>query len=138
MTFSDFRKEFPEYDDISDEELSDMFEIEKEYEPEEDLVVPALADLKTVLERLCQITEQKKFPDQNADVIALLKQIKNGLGSLEVAINKIDVNVTTAAPVVKVPPQIVQELILPEPIKEWTFDIIRDRNGFAKSVIARA
>jgi len=139
MLLTQFRKQFPEYDDIADDDLS----LEFDFEPEEvDTITPAIDGLGETLgdklEELCKIVRSIEIPNQSVDVLALLKQIKNGIGSLEVAIKKIDVNVTTAAPVVKVPAQVIQKLELPKPITEWNFDIVRDRNGFAQSVKATA
>ena len=69
-------------------------------------------------------------------IIGTLKQIKNALASLEVAVKSIDVNVTVPpakAPIINVP-----EIKLPEQKTNWQFDIKRDKNGFISEVTARA
>jgi len=134
MKLTEFRDKFPDYSDLSDDDVVAQFEIEVGESP--DLVTPALYDIEETLEKLCATVQAIVIPDKSADVLLLLKQIKNGLGSLETAIKSIDVNVTVPAPVVKVPKS--DPIVFPAPLKEWTFDVKRDRNGYIQSVIARA
>lgn len=136
MKLTQFREQYPEYDDMTDEEVIAEYDIE--VGEDADLVVPALYDIEEKLENLCASVQAIVIPDHSADVMALLKQIKNALGSLEVAVNKIDMTVNVPAPVVKVTERPIPELKLPEPITSWKFEISRDRNGFIQSVTARA
>jgi len=138
MKLTEFRDKFPDYSDLSDDDVVAQFEIEVGESP--DLVTPALYDIEETLEKLCATVQAIVIPDKSADVLLLLKQIKNGLGSLETAIKSIDVSVTVPPPVVNIPPQVVKaaEIVFPEPLKEWTFDVKRDRNGYIQSVTARA
>ena len=140
MKLKEWREIYPEYEDYEDDEVMSEFDVEPD-EEEPDTVTPALYDIQGMLEKLCTSVQEIVIPDKSADVLLLLKQIKNGLGSLEVAIKAIDVNVNLPAPIVNIPKQEsikIPEIIMPEPCKEWLFDIKRDRNGFIQSVTARA
>jgi len=135
MTLKEFRIEYPEYEDMSDEDVRALLSLEDEGQ-EPDNVVPALFDIEEAVKNLCTIVKTIEIPDHSAPVLTLLKQIKNALGSLEVAVKSIDVmvNVPPAKPaVINVP-----EIKFPEQKKEWVFDVKRDRNGFISEVIARA
>ena len=135
MTLVEWRETYPQYADMSDEEIMEEYEIDMGAAP--DFVTPALYDIEERLEELCEIVKKVEFPKaDNADVLLLLKQIKNGLGSLESAVKAIDVNVSVPAPVVKVPT--AEKIVLPEPVREWKFTPIRDRNGYIIDVIAKA
>jgi hypothetical protein len=139
MNLKQWRETYPDWDNCPDEQVLAEFEIEVGEEP--DLVVPALYDIEEAVEKLCAAVCEIKIPDHTAPVLDLLKQIKNALGSLEVAIKKIDVNVTTAAPVVNIPkadPIVFPKMAFPEPLTEWDFEVITDRNGWPVSVKARA
>lgn len=128
---------FSEYEDYSDDEVISEFEVE--HDPvEEDLSIPILQDIGSKIDGLRRTVGDITIPDRSSDVIALLKQIKNGLSSLETAVNKIDVNVDVPSPIVKVPAQVIQELVMPEQVKEWSFEIVRNKNGYISEVIAKA
>lgn len=139
MNLKEWREAYPEYSHVDDDEVISTFDIEIGESP--DLVTPALYEIEETLEKLCETVSGITIPKyDNADVILLLKQIKNGLGSLETAIKAIDVNVTTAAPVVNIPKQTIEipKVVLPEPLREWTFEVNRNRNGYIESITARA
>jgi hypothetical protein len=134
MKLPEWREAYPDHDHLTDEEVMVEFDIEVGDAP--DMVTPALYDINEVLEKICNVLEAMKIPTQGADVLPLLKQIKNGLVSLEVAIKAIDVNVSLPAPVVNIPK--ASAITFPEPLKEWTFDAIRDGRGYIQTVKARA
>lgn len=133
MKLYEFREMYPEFDDVSDEEVVATYDIE--VGEVADLTTPILYSIEGAIEGLCQTVAAIQIPDKSADVLALLKQIKNGLGSLEVAIKSIDVQVNVPAPVVNMPK--MEKVVIPEAVKEWTFEIIRNRNGYITEVIAK-
>lgn len=136
MKLCDWRKEYEEYDDMTDEEVLSEFDVEPDDEKEFDTVTPALYDIEAKLESLCTLVGDITIPDLS-DVI---KQIKNQLKVVETAIKGIDVNVTLPAPIVNIPPQPeikIPTIVIPKPLKEWSFSIVRDRNGYIAEIIAK-
>jgi hypothetical protein len=139
MKLNEWREEFPEYDHLSDDEVIAEYDIEVGELP--DLSTPILYEIEEKLEALCAAVASIQIPDMT-DVV---KQIKNQLKVLETAIKGIDVNVTLPAPIVNIPQQppikipaiVIPPVVLPEPMKEWKFSIVRDRNGFVSEIIAK-
>ena len=125
MTLGEFRSQYPDYDDISDEEVLSWGVIEEGEEP--DLVVPALYDIEEAINKLNSSIIGIDIPDNTAPVIDLLKQIKNKLVSLESAIKGIDINVNV--PHQKIPVVNIPEMVFPEIPKGWEFTIIYDKRG---------
>jgi hypothetical protein len=135
MKLKEWRETYPEYDELVDEEVLAEFEIEVGEDP--DLVTPALYDIEEAIGKLTEVVQAIRIPEPDKDIITLLKQIKNGISSLETAIKSIDVNVDVAAPIVNVPKAI--PFTTPPAIPmEWVFTPIRDAKGYIIDVTARA
>ena len=62
MTLNEFRKQYSEYDDISDEDVLALVDFDAECN-EPDNVVPALFDIEKAVNELCATVEKIKIPD---------------------------------------------------------------------------
>jgi hypothetical protein len=148
MTLIEFRREYPEYDDVPDGALHRLLKAAgKEAEFTED----EGTGLKMLL-RLLQDT--RRDPDVVSELRALADLIR-GIDLKEVIAAVKGLKLTVPAPVVNVPAPVVNVpapiVNVPSPIvnvpvpvvnvegavpKEWTFTPIRDDNGFIRSVKA--
>ena len=142
MTLKEFRNTFPEYDDIEDEDILDKFELEEDDdEKEEEPSIPLLNDIVTELKNLRDTVSAMRFPestDPAPPIVKLLEKVCARLDKVEMAVKGMDLNVNlpeAKAPIVNIPKN---DIVFPEPLKEWTFDIKRDQNGFIAGVVARA
>lgn len=138
MKLADFRAKYPEYDDISDSDLRSKLNVE--LEDEQNPILPALHSIEAATVKLQEVIAENK-PKEDTTTFELLKQIKNQLVKLETAINKIDVQpmITVQSPMVNIPKTEIPAVVIPEPLKEWTFDVVdRGPYGNIKTVVARA
>lgn len=178
MTLKELRNRFPEYRDLSDDELlheihsssySDMnydeFVAEVVDQPDDANIV---ANLKQVTDYLSEIRHILAYPRPETiysdkfealqtaiDALATqLKEVKPPVVNVEapvvnvpevvvptIKVPKIELPaipapiVTVEAPVIDIP---AANITFPDPITEWKFTVVRDRNGYIQDVIAKA
>lgn len=139
MKLKEFRRQYPEYDDISDAELASLIHsseymnidfnefmgmISDKEEKKEDHITPALNKILSEL----NIIASKLKPSDNSELVKAIEDLKNCINPV---INPI---INTEAPIVNVP---AAEIKI-EQVKEWVFEVKRDRNGYIAEVIARS
>jgi hypothetical protein len=157
QTLAKIRKEFPEYDDISNRELTGLIQeaafadidfkkfMDAIEEPEESTT--SLKRIEQLLQDLnegIRMVEAKEPADNTQGIIAILQEVKEQLikfnkKSFEVKVDAPIVNIPKQdAPIVNIPKQTATPVTITESPKEWTFNIKRDQNGFIQEVTAKA
>ena len=124
MTIDDFREKYPEYNDLSDEDILALSEDDSED------ILPVLQEIKVAIEamKIPASFDYKQIENKLNDVYLAVK-------SVEIAINKLKLSpaINVPAPVVK-----VEQAPSGSSPSEWTFDVKRDKSGFIESVVARS
>lgn len=149
MKIKELRKKYPQYDDIGDEKFAEwLYESRyKDQLPKESFMtaigigIQEPSTTEVILPKICEMKETlhsdlvstiKKLDDMSK----LMLKIADEINSLHKSIDKIQFE----APEIEFPEiQIPQTQVnIPEPVKQWKFDVVRDRNGFISEVVARA
>ena len=137
MTLYEFREEYPEYDDMPDKVVRKLLkDAGTEVEPDDDeLILPTLQSIEAAVRGIRLPAEQ-----DNSEMLARLGEIRVGLKAVEAAVKGL--KLSTEAPIVNVPAPVVtvqgSKEALPRAPTEWTFDVVRNRDGFITEVKARA